>query len=83
MFAAEDNIEDVSGHCCFNPLSPHDALKHHFTFLETDLIFLSVSERKLSWNCFTNTWQFSLIVKPHQIIFILYKSGIAEAIRGF
>ena len=24
---------------CFNPLSPHDALKHHFTFLKTDLIF--------------------------------------------
>ena len=23
-----------------NPLSPHDALKHHFTFLKTDLIFL-------------------------------------------
>ena len=23
-----------------NPLSPHDALKHHFTALKTDLIFL-------------------------------------------
>ena len=23
----------------FNPLSPHDALKHHFTSLKTDLIF--------------------------------------------
>ena len=23
-----------------NPLSPHVALKHHFTSLETDLIFL-------------------------------------------
>ena len=23
-----------------NPLSPHDALKHHFTSLKTDLIFL-------------------------------------------
>ena len=22
-----------------NPLSPHDALKHHFTSLKTDLIF--------------------------------------------
>ena len=30
-----------------NPLSPHDALKHHFTSLKTDLIFLqlTVSER--------------------------------------
>ena len=26
--------------CSFvNPLSPHDALKHHFTSLKTDLIF--------------------------------------------
>ena len=23
-----------------NPLSPHDALKHHFTSMKTDLIFL-------------------------------------------
>ena len=25
-----------------NPLSPHDALKHHFTSLKTDLIFLKL-----------------------------------------
>ena len=32
----------------FNPLSPHDALKHHFTSLKTDLILLQlgVLERK-------------------------------------
>ena len=32
----------------FNPLSPHDALKHHFTSLKTDLISLQqrVLERK-------------------------------------
>ena len=24
----------------FNPLCPHDALKHHFTSLKTDLIFI-------------------------------------------
>ena len=31
----------------FNPLSPHDALKHHFTFLKIDLMFLQlVLERK-------------------------------------
>ena len=31
-----------------NPLSPHDALKHHFTSLKTDLIFLQqrILERK-------------------------------------
>ena len=67
-----------------NPLSPHDALKHHFTSLETYLIFLQprVLERKFPWNWFTNTWQFILIFKPHQLIFIHYKSRIATAIHG-
>ena len=34
----------------FNPLSPHDALMHHFTSLKIDLIFLQprVLERKFS-----------------------------------
>ena len=67
-----------------NPLSPHDAMKHHITSLKTDLIFLH--PRVLEWefqrNWFTNTWQFSLIFKPHQTIFIHYKSRIATAIRG-
>ena len=27
---------------CLNPLSSHDALKHHFTSLKTDLIFLQL-----------------------------------------
>ena len=26
----------------FNPLSSHDAIKHHFKFLKTDLIFLQL-----------------------------------------
>ena len=67
-----------------NPLSPHDALKHHFTFLKTAIIFLQlrVLEWIFPWNWFTNTWQFSLIIKQHQIIFIHYKSRIATAIRG-
>ena len=67
-----------------NPLSPHDASKHHFTSLDRDLIFLrqEVSERNFSWNWFTNTWQFSIIFKPHQVIFIHYKSRIATQIRG-
>ena len=70
--------------CSLNPLSPHDALKHHFTSLKTDLIFLQQSflERKFPWNWFTNMWQFSLIFKPPQVIFIHYKSRIATAIRG-
>ena len=68
----------------FTPLSHHDALKHHFTSLKTHLISLQlgVLERKFPCNWFTNTWQFSLIFKPHQIIFIHYKSRIAAAIRG-
>ena len=74
---------------CYNtssliPSSRHDALKHHFTSGKTYLIFLKqrVLERKFPWNWFTNTWQFSLIFKPHQIIFIHYKLRIATAIRG-
>ena len=68
----------------FNPLSPHDALKHHFTYLKTDLIFpqQKVLERKCPSNWFTDTWQFSVIFKPLQVIFIHYKSRIAAAIRG-
>ena len=47
--------------CCqlnsFNPLSPHNALTHHFTSLKTDLIFLQlgVLEWKFPWHWFTNT----------------------------
>ena len=44
-------------------LSPHDALKHHFTSLKTDIIFLQLglSEWIFPWNWFTNTWRFSLL----------------------
>ena len=43
-----------------SPLSPHDALKHHFTFLKTVSIVLQlrVLERKFPWNWFTNSLQF-------------------------
>ena len=30
----------INPNIIINPLSPHDALKHHFTSLKTDLIFL-------------------------------------------
>ena len=67
---------------CFNPLNPHDALKHHFTSLKTDLIVLQLwaLEWKFPWNWFTNTWQFSSIFKSDQVIFIHYKSIIATAL---
>ena len=32
--------KDVISSIRINPLSPHDALKHHFTSLKTDLVFL-------------------------------------------
>ena len=62
-----------------NLLSPHEALKHHFTFPQNRLIFLQlkVLERKFPWNWFINTCQFSVIFTPH---FIHYKR--ATAIRG-
>ena len=45
--------ETVFGKCSVNPLSPHDALKHHFTSLKTDLIFLQLrSFRKKSMKLF-------------------------------
>ena len=67
-----------------NPLSPHDALKHHFTSLNTHLILLKlrVLEGKFPWNWPKNTLQFKKKIQPLQIIFIHYKSGIAAAIRG-
>ena len=36
----------------FNPLSPHDALKHHFASLIS--LKMVVLEQKFSWNCFKN-----------------------------
>ena len=32
----------------FNPLSPHDALKQHFTSLKTDLIFLQLGGSRMN-----------------------------------
>ena len=66
-----------------NPLSPHDALKHHFTSLKTDLIFpqLWALKWKFPWNWFITTWRFSLTYHSLQIIFIHYKSRIATAIH--
>ena len=65
-----------------NHLSPHDALKHHFTSLKTDLIFLhlGVFEWKFPWNWFIDKWFFSLIRHPLQIIFIHYKSRHAMTV---
>ena len=41
----------------FNPLNPHDALKHHFTSLKTDLIFQQprLLKQKFPENWFANT----------------------------
>ena len=42
----------------FNPSSPYDALKHHFTSLKTYLIFsqIRVLEGQFRWNFSKNTW---------------------------
>ena len=49
----------------FNPLGPHDALKHHFTSLKTQLIFLRLRgfrrkiTMKLFYQCMTIFFTFS------------------------
>ena len=55
-FAAMVQWSITSRSICFNHLSPHDALKHHFASLKNYLISwkLVVLEHKLSWNCFKN-----------------------------
>ena len=58
----------------FNPLSPHDALKHHFTSLKTYLIFLQSRVLEQKFPTTSN--------KQHQIIFIHYKSRIAGELKG-
>ena len=42
VFEKMQIILQTSVKLLFNPLSPHDALKHHFTSLKTDLIFLQL-----------------------------------------
>ena len=37
---AEKGNWDLKMYCLFNPLSPNDALRHHFTSMKTDLILL-------------------------------------------
>ena len=66
------------------PFKLSRCIKASFYIPENRLYFPTTkgSERKFPWNWFTNTWQFSLVSKPHQIIFSHYKSGIATAIRG-
>ena len=68
----------------FKSLSPHDVSKHHFTSLKNKLNFPATKgfRMKISMELVYNTWQFSFIFHPLQVIFIHYKSGIATAIRG-
>ena len=58
LFCAVDTDFCVPTESPLNPLNPHDALKHHFKSVKTDLILLKleVLERKFPWNWFTNTW---------------------------
>ena len=40
VYCVRINITFFSEAIIINPLSPHDALNHHFTSLKTDFIFL-------------------------------------------
>ena len=42
-------MKDLHSIDTVNPLSPHDALKHHFTSLKTDLIFLQLGVLELKF----------------------------------
>ena len=69
--------------CSPNLLSPHDALKHHFTSLkQTYFPTTKGFGTKILMKLVYKYMAIFLIFKPHQIIFIHYKSGIAAAIRG-
>ena len=75
--------DDVIYYSNVNPLSPHDALKHHFASLKNYLIpkIKGVLDRKCSWSYFINI-NFFFIYHPLRVIFIHCKSKIATAIRG-
>ena len=73
---------------CF-PFKPSRCIKESFYISENIPIMslqLGVLERKGFRTkmilVYQYTWRFFLILKPHQIIFIHYKSRIATAIRG-
>ena len=68
----------------FNPLSPHDALKHHFTSLKTDLIFYNQGflDKNFHETGLKLHGNFYIFFHPLQIIFIHYKSRIVIAIRS-
>ena len=57
----------ITGHYFYytvaNPLSPHDAIMHHFTSLKIQFISLKlrVLKGKFPYNWYTNKWQFSII----------------------
>ena len=65
-----------------NPLSPHDALKHHFTSLKNHIIFQLLGV--LGWIFHETGLPIHgnfLIFHPLQVIFIHYQLRIATAIR--
>ena len=64
-----------------NPLSPPDALKQHFTSLKNRFNFPTTKgfRREISMKVVYQYMTIFLIFKPHQIIFIHYKSRIATA----
>ena len=41
-------VQRITDMCLVNPLRPHDALKHHFKSLKTDLIFLKLGTFRMN-----------------------------------
>ena len=80
-------IHTIGKLCKKNPLilfKPSRCIKASYYIPENRLNFPTTKgfRTKIFAKLVTNTWQFSLIFKPHQVIFIHYMSRIATAIRG-
>ena len=66
------------------PFKPSRYIKASFYILKNRFNFPTTRgfRMTISMKLFQNTWQFSIIFNPLQVIFIHYKSRLATAIRG-
>ena len=72
-----------SRYVVINNFKPPRCIKASFYIPENRFNFPTTKgfEMYISIKLVCNAWQFTFIFKPHQIIFIHYKSRIATAIR--
>ena len=54
LYILPETVAWLSG---FNPFNPHDASKHHFPSMKTNLIIYTWGLRGFQ-KCFNNIWQF-------------------------